>query len=35
MSAGRPLEVVDKSVHLLIWRCPVKLAIHILDIAIE
>jgi hypothetical protein len=35
MGTGRPFEVVDKSVHLLVWRCPVKVAVRVLNVAVE
>jgi hypothetical protein len=35
MSARCPFKVVDEAVHFLIWCCPVKLAVCVLDVTIE
>jgi hypothetical protein len=35
MSAGRTFEVVDEPVHFLIGHCPIKVAVRVLNVAVE
>ena len=35
MRTGRAFEVIDESMHFLIWRCPVKPAVCVFDVTVE